>query len=82
MSSYQKWDRAAQIERGEEATIDAVARYIETLGRRLDLITSSATTPSLSPPPKRPDRTLRGSDQRQPTGGSSASRPLLLTSRT
>jgi len=32
--------RVSQIERGEIATIDAVARYIEALGGRLDLIAS------------------------------------------
>lgn len=32
--------RLSQIERGELATIDAVARYIEALGGRLDLIAS------------------------------------------
>jgi hypothetical protein len=32
--------RPPQIERGEEATIDAVARYIKALGRRLGLIAS------------------------------------------
>jgi DNA-binding XRE family transcriptional regulator len=30
--------RVSQIERGEVATIDAVARYIEALGGRLDLV--------------------------------------------
>jgi ribosome-binding protein aMBF1 (putative translation factor) len=30
--------RVSQIERGELATIDAVARYIEALGGRLDLV--------------------------------------------
>jgi DNA-binding XRE family transcriptional regulator len=32
--------RVSQIEHGEVATIDAVARYIEALGGRLDLIAS------------------------------------------
>lgn len=32
--------RVSQIERGEVATIDAVARYVEALGGRLDLIAS------------------------------------------
>ncbi len=32
--------RVSQIERGELATIDAVARYIEALGGRLDLVAS------------------------------------------
>jgi transcriptional regulator with XRE-family HTH domain len=32
--------RISQIERGEVATIDAVARYVEALGGRLDLIAS------------------------------------------
>lgn len=32
--------RVSQIERGELATIEAVARYIEALGGRLDLIAS------------------------------------------
>jgi DNA-binding XRE family transcriptional regulator len=32
--------RVSQIERGELATIDAVARYISALGGRLDLIAS------------------------------------------
>ena len=32
--------RVSQIERGELATIDAVARYIDALGGRLDLIAS------------------------------------------
>ena len=32
--------RVSQIERGELATIDAVARYVEALGGRLDLIAS------------------------------------------
>ena len=32
--------RVSQIERGELATIDAVARYIKALGGRLDLIAS------------------------------------------
>lgn len=30
--------RVSQIERGEVATIDALARYIQALGGRLDLI--------------------------------------------
>jgi len=32
--------RVSQIERGELATIDAVARYVEALGGRLDLVAS------------------------------------------
>jgi len=32
--------RVSQIERGRLATIDAVARYVEALGGRLDLIAS------------------------------------------
>jgi DNA-binding XRE family transcriptional regulator len=32
--------RVSQIERGELATIDAVARYVQALGGRLDLIAS------------------------------------------
>ena len=32
--------RVSQIERGELATIDAVARYVRALGGRLDLIAS------------------------------------------
>jgi DNA-binding XRE family transcriptional regulator len=32
--------RVSQIERGEFATIDAIARYIEALGGRLDLVAS------------------------------------------
>jgi len=32
--------RVSQIERGEVATIDAIARYIQALGGRLDLIAS------------------------------------------
>ncbi len=32
--------RVSQIERGELATIDAVARYVEALGGQLDLIAS------------------------------------------
>jgi DNA-binding XRE family transcriptional regulator len=32
--------RISQIERGELATIDAVARYVEALGGKLDLIAS------------------------------------------
>ena len=32
--------RVSQIERGELATIDAVARYVEALGGRLELIAS------------------------------------------
>lgn len=32
--------RVSQIERGELATIDAVARYVSALGGRLDLIAS------------------------------------------
>jgi transcriptional regulator with XRE-family HTH domain len=32
--------RVSQIERGEIATIDAIARYIEALGGRLDLVAS------------------------------------------
>jgi ribosome-binding protein aMBF1 (putative translation factor) len=32
--------RVSQIERGELATIEAVARYVEALGGRLDLIAS------------------------------------------
>jgi hypothetical protein len=34
------WRTKVPIERGELATIDAVARYIEALGGRLDLIAS------------------------------------------
>ena len=34
--------RVSQIERGELATIDAVARYVEALGGRLDLIATFA----------------------------------------
>lgn len=32
--------RVSQIERGELATLDAIARYIQALGGRLDLIAS------------------------------------------
>jgi DNA-binding XRE family transcriptional regulator len=32
--------RVSQIERGELATIDAVVRYVEALGGRLDLVAS------------------------------------------
>jgi DNA-binding XRE family transcriptional regulator len=32
--------RVSQIERGEVATINAIARYIEALGGRLDLVAS------------------------------------------
>jgi DNA-binding XRE family transcriptional regulator len=32
--------RVSQIERGEVATIDAVARYVKALGGRLDLVAS------------------------------------------
>ena len=32
--------RVSQIERGEVATIDAIARYIEALGGRLELVAS------------------------------------------
>jgi len=32
--------RVSQIERGDLATIDAVARYVEALGGRLDLVAS------------------------------------------
>src|SRR5215472_177137 len=32
--------RVSQIERGEVATIDAIARYIQALGGRLDLVAS------------------------------------------
>jgi DNA-binding XRE family transcriptional regulator len=32
--------RVSQIERGELATIDAVARYVQALGGRLDLVAS------------------------------------------
>jgi ribosome-binding protein aMBF1 (putative translation factor) len=32
--------RVSRIERGELATIDAVARYVEALGGRLDLVAS------------------------------------------
>jgi DNA-binding XRE family transcriptional regulator len=32
--------RVSQIERGELATIDAVSRYVEALGGRLDLVAS------------------------------------------
>src|SRR5438132_13760853 len=32
--------RVSQIERGEVSTIDAIARYIEALGGRLDLVAS------------------------------------------
>ncbi len=32
--------RVSQIERGEVATMDAVARYVEALGGRLDLVAS------------------------------------------
>ena len=32
--------RVSQIERGELATIDAVARYVQALGGKLDLIAS------------------------------------------
>ncbi len=34
--------RVSQIERGELATIDAVARYVEALGGKLDLIATFA----------------------------------------
>lgn len=30
--------RVSQIERGEVSTIDAVARYVQALGGRLDLV--------------------------------------------
>jgi transcriptional regulator with XRE-family HTH domain len=32
--------RVSQIQRGEAATIEAIARYIEALGSRLDLVAS------------------------------------------
>src|ERR1700733_13950360 len=32
--------RVSQVERGEVATVDVIARYIEALGGRLDLIAS------------------------------------------
>lgn len=32
--------RVSQVERGEVATVDAIARYIEALGGRLDLVAS------------------------------------------
>src|SRR5690348_18391948 len=50
--------RVSQIERGELATIDAVARYVQALGGRLDLIASFGdhpltvtTTEAASPTP-------------------------------
>ncbi|HUZ22540.1 MAG TPA: helix-turn-helix transcriptional regulator [Streptosporangiaceae bacterium] len=66
--------RVSQIERGELATIDAVARYIAALGGRLDLIASFGdhaltvtTTEPAQPPavlgpglhPRRPITTAR-----------------------
>ena len=38
MTSYTKWDRDADIERGELSTIEAIARYVKALGGRLDLV--------------------------------------------
>ncbi|MDQ2810831.1 MAG: helix-turn-helix domain-containing protein [Actinomycetota bacterium] len=38
--------RVSQIERGELSTIEAIARYVQALGGRLDLIATSRTTPS------------------------------------
>ena len=44
LSSPRPWGvtpgRVSQIERGEVATIDAITRYIEALGGRLDLVAS------------------------------------------
>ena len=45
--------RVSQIERGQVATIDAFARYIEALGGRLDLVASFGDHTSPWPPPKR-----------------------------
>ena len=48
--------RVSQIERGELATIDAVARYVEALGGRLDLIASFGDHTAPSPAPRRHDQ--------------------------
>jgi transcriptional regulator with XRE-family HTH domain len=47
--------RVSQIERDELATVDAVARYVEALGGRLDLVASFGDPPSSSPPPQQLD---------------------------
>jgi hypothetical protein len=47
--------RVSQIERGEVATIDAIARHIEALGDALTWSLAAATTPSPWRPPKRHD---------------------------
>jgi transcriptional regulator with XRE-family HTH domain len=52
--------RVSQIERGELSTIEAIARYVQALGGRLDLVATSPTTPSQSPPPKPPDNRYPG----------------------
>jgi hypothetical protein len=51
--------RVSQIERGELATIDAVARYVQALGGRLDLIATLGDHTSPSPQPKRHDQICR-----------------------
>jgi hypothetical protein len=48
--------RVSQIERGELATIDAVARYVEAPGGRLDLIASFGDHTAPSPAPRRHDQ--------------------------
>ena len=52
MTSYTKWElaetmgvtpgRVSQIERGELSTIEAIARYVQALGGRLDLVANFA----------------------------------------
>jgi len=45
--------RVSQIELGELATIEAVARYVEALGGQATSSPASVFTPSPSLPPKR-----------------------------
>jgi hypothetical protein len=47
--------RLSQIERGELATFDAVARYLEALGGRLDLVASFGDYTLTLPLPRPPD---------------------------
>jgi hypothetical protein len=46
--------RVSQIEHGDVISFEVIARYVEALGGRLDLVATSATGPSRCPPPAPP----------------------------
>ena len=46
--------RVSQIEHGEVTSFEVIARYVEALGGRLDLVADLATGPSDCPSPTPP----------------------------